>query len=74
LPSDSPDYNPIEFLWRAVQRRTTHHAYCAEFLRLVSSVEQALTYFQSRPDDIQSLFTLYLEAMAQPSSLASLVA
>jgi len=74
LPSYSPDYNPIEFLWRAVKRRTTHNVYFADFHRLVTSVEDALTYFQTRPDYVQSLFTLYLDAMAQPTTLDSLVA
>lgn len=74
LPSYSPDYNPIEFLWRTVKRRTTHNVYFAEFHRLVTSVEEALAYFQSRPDYVQSLFTRYLDAMAQPTALASLAA
>jgi len=74
LPSYSPDYNPIEFLWRTVKRRTTHNVYFAEFHRLVTSVEEALAYFQSRPDYVQSLFTRYLDALAQPTVLDSLAA
>jgi transposase len=74
LPSYSPDSNPIEFLWGTVKRRTTHNVYLAEFHRLVTSVEETLTYFQSRPDYVQSLFTRYLDDLAQPTALASLAA
>ena len=66
LPSYSPDYNPIEFLWRAVKRRTTHNVYFPDFSGLVDSVEAALAAFRSRPDYVRSLFSLYLDAMAQP--------
>ena len=74
LPSYSPDYNPIEFLWRTIKRRTTHNVYFAEFHRLVTSVEEALAYFQSRPDYVRSLFTRYLDDLAQPTALGSLAA
>jgi hypothetical protein len=64
LPSYSPDYNPIEFLWRALKRRTTHNLYFPEFDMLVNSVEDALTYFQAQSHYGKSLFTIYLDAMA----------
>lgn len=64
LPSYSPDYNPIEYLWRALKRRTTHNKYFPEFAALMTSVEDALRYFQSQPDYVKSLFTLYLDEMA----------
>ena len=70
----SPDYNPIEFLWRAVKRRTTHNVYFADFAHLVGSVEETLAYFQTRPDYVQSLFFRYLDDMAQPTQLVSLAA
>lgn len=64
LPSYSPDYNPIEYLWRALKRRTTHNQYFPEFAALITSVEDALSYFQSQPDYVKSLFTIYLDEMA----------
>ncbi len=64
LPSYSPDYNPIEYLWRALKRRTTHNQYFPEFATLVTSVEEALAYFQTQPDYVKSLFTIYLDEMA----------
>ena len=41
-PSYSPDYNPIEFLWRATKRSATHNRYFPEFSDLVASVEDAV--------------------------------
>ena len=75
LPSYSPDYNPIEFLWRAVKRCTTHNVYFPDFALLITSVEAALAAFQTRPNYVKSLFTLYLDDMAQPPlAIASVVA
>ena len=74
LPSYSPDYNPIEFLWRALKRRTTHHVYFPEFATLISSVEDALAYFQTQTDYVKSLFTIYLEAMTTPTHVSAIVA
>src|SRR5262249_1380643 len=31
LPSYSPDYNPIEYLWKKTKKRATHNQYCKEF-------------------------------------------
>src|SRR5918912_2023324 len=45
LPSYSPDYNPIEFLWRATKRRATHNRYFPAFDALIDAVEDALAYF-----------------------------
>jgi transposase len=67
LPGYSPDYNPIEFLWRALKRRTTHNQYFPEFDILVHSVEEALAYFQTQADYVKSLFTIYLDTMATPN-------
>lgn len=64
LPSYSPDYNPIEFLWRTLKRRTTHNIYFPKFATLVTSVEEALAYFQTQMDYVKSLFTIYLDEMA----------
>lgn len=69
LPSYSPDYNPIEYLWRATKRDATHNQYFPEFTDLVDSVEQTLSQLAARPDYVRSLFTLYLQQMAQPLTL-----
>ena len=67
LPSYSPDYNPIEFLWRALKKRTTHNVYFPEFATLIKSVDKALAYFQTQTDYVQSLFSLYLKDMTATS-------
>jgi len=64
LPSYSPDYNPIEFLWKNMKRRATHNQYFPEFENLVSSVEAALAYFATRPKEIKNLMGLYVESLA----------
>ena len=74
LPSYSPDYNPIEYLWRALKRRTTHNQYFPEFAALITSVEHALSYFQSQPDYVKSLFTIYLDEMAVSTEMCPVAA
>ena len=74
LPSYSPDYNPIEYLWRALKRRTTHNQYFPEFTALITSVEDALSYFQSQPDYVKSLFTIYLDEMATSTGVCPVAA
>jgi transposase len=71
LPSYSPDYNPIEFLWRATKREATHNQYFPEFNDLVVSVETTLTDLAARPDYVRSLFARYLKQMTEPLSAES---
>jgi transposase len=59
LPSYSPDYNPIEYLWKNVKKEATHNHYFAAFERLVSSVDQALAYFANHADAVLALFGRY---------------
>lgn len=72
LPSYSPDYNPIECLWRALKRRTTHNIYFPQFAPLMASVEEALAYFQSQPDYVKSLFSIYLDEMATATDVSAI--
>jgi transposase len=68
LPSYSPDYNPIEYLWRAVKGEATHLKHFPVFENLIASVEDAFAYFKTQPQRVKALFGLYLEEMAQPLS------
>jgi len=61
LPSYSPDYNPIEYLWKKTQKRATHNQYFKEFAALTVSVDKALAYFATHPDTVLGLFGLYCE-------------
>jgi len=65
LPSYSPDYNPIEYLWRATKGEATHNHYFPEFTDLVASVDTTLATLAECPDYVKSLFTLYLQQMSQ---------
>jgi transposase len=61
LPSYSPDYNPIEYLWKKTKKRATHNQYFKEFAALTVSVDKALAYFATHPDTMLGLFGLYCE-------------
>jgi len=64
LPSYSPDDNPIEHLWKAMKKRTTHNRYFAEFTELCTSVDDGLAYFQAHPEEVQRLMGPYLDQAA----------
>lgn len=59
LPSYSPDYNPIEYLWRKVKKDATHNKYFAVFEQLVNSVDKTLAAFAERAPEVLNLFGCY---------------
>ena len=61
LPSYSPDYNPIAYLWKKTKQRATHNKYCKEFIALTVSVDKALDYFATHPETVFGLFGRYCE-------------
>jgi transposase len=61
LPSYSPDYNPIESLWKKTKQRATHNKYCKEFAVLTVSVDKARAYFATHPEEVLGLFGRYGE-------------
>lgn len=64
LPSYSPDYNPIEHLWRHVKRAKTHCRYFPTFEKLTLTVEEALAALQQDPATVRQLMGTYLDEMA----------
>lgn len=66
LPSYSPDFNPIEYLWKKVKTKATHNRYFEEFIRLVQSVEDALKVLASTTDEIKRLMGIYTKHLADP--------
>jgi transposase len=54
----SPDYNPIEKLWKKIKHRETHLHYFPTFSTLVEKVEQALLKFENAPQEILGLCSL----------------
>jgi transposase len=69
LPRYSPDFNPIEYLWRNLKKHTTHLRYFPTFEALVKKVDGKLRYFAKLPEAIKGLMgkyckTLGIEAIA----------
>ena len=64
LPSYSPDYTPIEYLWRKTKKRATHNKYFKECAAVVVSVDKALAYFAAHPEMVLDLFGLYCKESA----------
>ena len=52
LPSYAPDDHPMAYLWQKTKQRATHTKYCKEFAALTISVEQALAYFATHPEEV----------------------
>jgi transposase len=63
LPSYSPDYNPIEYLWRKIKKEATHNKYFAAFEHLVQSVDQTLAAFADRTEAVLNLFGCYCKEL-----------
>lgn len=61
LPSYSPDYNPIEHLWRNVKRDKTHNRYFPTFESLTEAVEEGLSYFVQHAAEVKQLMGTYLD-------------
>jgi transposase len=59
LPSYSPDYNPIEYLWKKTKQRATHNQYFKEFVELTVSVDKALAFFAMHANEVLGLFGCY---------------
>lgn len=59
LPTYSPDYNPIERLWRKAKRLGTHLNYFPTFDSLVQKVEETMQTLLKRTDEILTLFSPY---------------
>jgi transposase len=59
LPAYSPDFNPIEYLWRKVKKQATHLRYFPTFEELTQKVEAKLLHFAKTPAEILSLMGKY---------------
>lgn len=71
LPSYSPDYNPIEYLWRNTKKQATHNQYHEQFEHLTISVEEALAHFAAHPQEVLGLFGLYCDEVGLKRKLVA---
>lgn len=65
LPGYSPDFNPIEFLWKKVKKRATHLRYFPDFATLIEQVDEALLNFATTPREITVLMGQYCESLGE---------
>ena len=63
LPSYSPDFNPIEHLWKKVKQEATHLKYFPEFTHLQAEVDRALLHCAQTPREITVLMARYCETL-----------
>lgn len=61
LPVYSPDYNPIEKLWKKVKEKGIHLCYFPTFDDLKNKVNDMLDIFKVAKNEVLSLFGLYDE-------------
>jgi transposase len=63
LPSYSPDFNPIEFLWKKVKKEATHLKYFATFDALTTAVDRTLYQFANSPSEILAIMGKYCDTL-----------
>ena len=71
LPSYSPDYNPIEYLWRKVKKEATHNKHFEAFEHLVHSVDKTLAAFTERAQEVLNLFGCYCAELGLNAKVAA---
>src|SRR5437763_8988879 len=59
LPAYSPDFNPIEHLWKKEKKEATHLKHFPEFTDLQHEVDRALLHFAQTPSEITVLMARY---------------
>jgi transposase len=68
LPSYSPDFNPIEFLWKKLKKRSTHLRHFKQFEDLVRQVDEGLLYFSQTPSEITTLMGKYCKTLGSEAA------
>lgn len=63
LPAYSPEFNPIEYLWRNIKKQATHLRYFPTFADLMNKVNQKLRYFANMPKRILNLMGKYCQSL-----------
>ncbi len=68
LPRYSPEFNPIEFLWRNIKKQATHLRYFPEFEDLTKKVDQKLKCFANLPASILGLMGRYCKTLGKETA------
>ena len=63
LPAYSPDFKPIEYLWKKVKKLATPLKYFPEFTLLQAEVDKTLLHFAQTPQEIRTLMTRYCDSL-----------
>ena len=63
FPGYSPDYNPIEHLWKNLKKRSTHLRYFPTFEELTTAVEEGLAFYQQRPEAVRAAIGKTLDCL-----------
>jgi len=61
LPAYSPDYNPIEQLWKNIKEKGIHMVYFPTFEALTQKVQEMMGLFENAQEDVLRLFQSYRE-------------
>jgi transposase len=70
LPAYSPDFNPIEHLWKKVKKEATHLKHFPEFTDLQQEVDRALLHFAQTPSEITVFMARYCEKLGRVDKAA----
>jgi transposase len=70
LPAYSPDFNPIEHLWKKVKKEATHLKHFPAFTDLQYEVDRALLHYAQTPSEITVLMARYCEKLGQVDKAA----
>ena len=65
LPAYSPDFNPIEHLWKKIKKDATHLKHFPAFVDFQAEVDRALLHFAQTPDEITVLMARYCETLGK---------
>ncbi len=71
LPGYSPDYNPIEHLWKNLKKRSTHLRYFPTFEELTGSVEEGLAFYRRHPEAVKAAIGKTLEQLGDTTAQAA---